>query len=60
MALTLIKCLFRLFRAALRGFDHDIDLALYKLGVGGFHVDHQVAVNLAAADHRPGGDHIQD
>ncbi len=59
MAATGIQRRLRGWSIALGGFHHDGNLAFDQLGVGGLNVDHQVAVDLAAADHRPGGDHVQ-
>ena len=41
------------------GFADDALAPLHQLLVGGFHVHHQVAVDLAQLDHCAGGEHIQ-
>ncbi len=52
----------RLLRAGIVTFGgllNDVDLPLHQFLIGGFYVDHQVAVHFAAADHGAGGQHIE-
>lgn len=59
-ARSLCQRFFRLCAASFRRFHDDAPRPFFKLGVGTFDIDHEVAVDLAETDHRARGEHVED